>query len=148
MVGKQSSLVSALLSLGRTAAPFTAEGPQFYAAAHRQNAPFAKPSPTFVPYQTTLDPLKELLFRAWLERNHVPFNPNAQTTDYDMRGYYQASGGVPHTPGQHFPDTFKTPYDTSFSAESKYATANNPYVWRGDQLVDRRTGRVVFSSLR
>lgn len=126
------------------AAPFTQEGPQFYKAANKQNAPFAKPSPTFVPYQTQLDPLQELAFRAWLQRYQVPFDPHAQATDYDMRGYYKATGGAPHTSGMHFPDTFKTPYDTSFSNESKYATANNPFTWQGNNLIDRRTGRVAF----
>ncbi len=132
---------SPLLQLLASRTPrFTSEGPQFYKQAYRQNASFAKPGP----YQTNLAPAREQAFRRWLASQHVPFDPTAKSVDYDMRGFYQATAGQPHRQGQHFPDTFKTPYDTTFSRESKYATGNNPFVWRGDELIDRRTGQVVF----
>lgn len=119
---------------------FRAEGPQFYAAAYRHNAPFAKPGP----YLTTLKPGAETQFHHWLSRWNVPFDPSAKVSDYDMRGYFLATHGAPHKPG-HFVDTFKTPYDTTFSRESRYATHDNPFVWIGSQLVDRRSGRVVYA---
>jgi hypothetical protein len=135
---------SALAQLigGKLATPlFTAEGPQLYQQAYAQNKTYAKPGP----YQTKLAPAAEAAFRAWLAQSHVPFDPNARTVDYDMRGYYQATGGPPHQAGQHFPDTYKTPYDTTFSGESRYAKPNTPLVWVGNKLVNRSTGQVVFN---
>jgi hypothetical protein len=125
---------------GQVPTPFTQEGPQFYAQAYQQNAPFAKAGP----YQTRLPASQEEAFRQWVKSKGVPFDPNAPVVDYDMRGYFAATGGRGWKQGSHFPDTFKTPMDTTFSNESKYATADNPFVWKGDYLVDRRTGQVVF----
>lgn len=125
----------------QTAAPvFTQEGPNLYAQAYARNKQYAKPGP----YNTPLGPL-ESHFRAWVAQNKVPFDPNAKVSDYDMRGYWLANRNAAHAPGQHFPDTFKTPYDTTFSAESRYALPNTPFVWQGNQLVNRETGRVIFS---
>lgn len=84
------------------------------------------------------------MFQKWVASNRVPFDPHAKISDYDMRGYWKQTGGSNWRPGQHFPDTFKTPYDTTFSRESKYATPNNPYMWLGNKLIDSRSGRVVF----
>lgn len=127
---------------------FTGEGPDQYQAAFAHNSAFAKPSTT--DYQTQLDPATEKQFRDWVAKNNVPFAPNDKTTDYDMRGYYQAmmQGNAPKWSGadSHFPDTFKTPYDTTFSAESQYATPDNPFKWQGDNLVDSRTGALVFGT--
>lgn len=131
--------MSALAAAAGRKPSFNQEGPQFYAAAAKQNAPFAKPGP----YDTHLDPLRELLFRAWAVANNVPFDPNAKVTDYDMRGLYQATNGAPHAPGAHFPDTYKTPLDTSFSAESKYAKQGAP-MWQGNTLIDALTKRPIF----
>lgn len=114
---------------------FTTEGDYTAAAAH--NAPFAKPGP----YQTPLTPAQKQAFEAWVSRYRVPVTP-----DYDMPGYFLASGGNPHSSGAHFPDTFKTPLDTSFSDESKYAKPDTPFVWHGDTLVDARTGQKIFGS--
>lgn len=119
---------------------FTGEGPPYYAQAYQHNAPFAVPGP----YQTQLSPAEEAQFRAWVQHNGVPFNPNTPVNDYDMRGYWKATGGKGWKRGDHFPDTYKTPYDTSFSNESKYATTNNPFEWEGDNLVDTRDGSIVF----
>jgi hypothetical protein len=118
---------------------FTAEGPQNYQAAYKHNAAFAKPGS----YQTVLPPPEEAAFRQWLAVNRVSFNPNAKTVDYDMRGYYAANPLATHRSGQHFPDTFKTPYDTTFSGESKYAKPHTPFVWQGNKLIDTRTGQVI-----
>lgn len=140
-----SSSTNTSSPLSKLAALFSAEGPQFYQQAFQHNAPFA----TKGPYQTQLAPAAELLFRLWLSQNKVPFNPDESTQDYDMRGFWQAmqNGQVPQWQGgkHHFPDTFKTPYDTTFSKESKYATPNNPFAWQGDSLIDTRTGQVVFA---
>lgn len=125
------------------AGPFQAEGPSQYQAAYKRNRPFAKPGP----YATLLSPQEEILFRAWVAKNSVPFNPKAKVADYDMRGFWQAmqTGLQPRwQQGHHFPDTWKTPYDTSFSNESMYATKQNPFVWQGQNLVDRRSGRPLF----
>lgn len=124
---------------------FNHEGPDLYAAAMAQNGQYAKPAPTSAPgYNTRLDPKTEGVFRAWLQHYNVPFDPNAKQSDYDMRAYFQATNGAPHTAGQHFPDTYKTPMDTTFSNESKYAKKNTPFKWVGNTLVNVNTGQSVF----
>lgn len=121
---------------------FTEEGPQFYAAAMKHNLPFA----TKGPYMTTLPPEHEAQFRQWLKTNNIPFDPNAQLQDYDMRGYWlalQKGQTEKRASNLHFPDTYKTPADTTFSAESKYAN-KAPFVWKGNDLIDLSTGQTVF----
>lgn len=120
-------------------AVFSHEGPDVYAQAALRNRQFAKPGPEL----THLGALQEAAFRAWVAAQHVPFDPNEATPDYDMRGYYTANPGAQHGPGDHFPDTFKTIRDATFSAESRYAKPGTPYVWRGNTLVDQRTGQVI-----
>ena len=108
-----------------------------------RNAPFALPSGTN--YQTPLSVSQEQAFTDWLRNSGAPFDPVAGTTDYDMRGYWLATGGAGWQPGQHFPDTYKTPYHQSFSQESMYATPDNPFAWRDDDtLIDTRTGDVIY----
>jgi hypothetical protein len=67
-------------------------------------------------------------------------------SDYDMRGYWQAmEAGDPYAKraaNRHFPDTWKTPYDRTFSRESKYAKPDAPR-WVGDKLVDKN-GKVIW----
>lgn len=126
---------------------FSEEGPDFYDAAYAHNAMFA----TSGPYQTPLSTKDEAAFRAWVAKWDIPFDPKARTVDYDMRGFWKAQPGhsasaPPHGDGDHFPDTWKTPYDTSFSAESMYATSDCPFVWQGNALVDTRTDTLVFGS--
>lgn len=131
--------------LAAAAAPmFSQEGPQFYGAAYKHNAPFAVPSTTG--YQTPLYGKQERQFEQWVGRNHIPFDPNAGKVDYDMRGFWlaQQHGGQHRAANGHFPDTFKTPYDTTFSGESRYAKPGAPFVWHGNTLVDLRTGRRIF----
>jgi hypothetical protein len=135
---------------GTVTGPFTDEGPQYYNQAFQRNQPFAKPGP----YTTTLSPDEEQQFRQWLSSSGNPsrFDPNAQVTDYDMRGYWKdvaSKGGSqtainPTDQRLHWPDTYKTPYDTTFSAESKYAQPGAPLKWVGDQLVNTDTGQVMF----
>jgi hypothetical protein len=116
----------------------------------RMTMPFAA---TPGPYTTQLDPVSEVLFHQWLRQAQmsfmhpqgIPFNPNQQNPDYDMRGFFHSmltgdpsaktatgSEGLPH-----YPDTYKTPLHSSFSNESKYATPDAPY-WVGDELKYRR----------
>jgi hypothetical protein len=121
---------------------FTSEGPELYQQAFAHNKEFARPGP----YQTQLDPQEEMAFRQWVKENRVPFDVNAGVVDYDMRGFWkeQQTQAQAWRPGHHFPDTYKTPYDTTFSAESKYAKPGTPFVWKGNDLIDRRTGAAVF----
>ena len=125
---------------------FTQEGPQYYGAAFAHN----QPSATRGPYQTQLSPDEETQFRQWVKQKQVPFDPGVATQDYDMRGYWKAQQSGLEKPwkgsGAHFPDTYKTPYDTSFSGESKYAQPGTPWAWHGDDLIDTRTGQIVFRS--
>jgi hypothetical protein len=125
---------------------FNTEGPQLYQQAFQRNAQFAHPGP----YHTALNPQEEQQFRQWVAQRKVPFDPNEKISDYDMRGFWkeQKDAAMKWQPGHHFPDTYKTPYDTTFSAESKYAKPGTPFVWKGDNLVDKRTGTVIFSPMK
>jgi hypothetical protein len=76
----------------------------------------------------------------------------ADTVDYDMRGYWAGQAGhsasVPtYTTGDHFPDTWKTPYDTSFSDESMYSSPDCPFHWTDDALIDTRDDSLIFGAL-
>lgn len=124
---------------------FTQEGPQFYADAYAHNKPFAVDGP----YVTVLAPAIEAAFRKWVTEHGVPVDPDESPSDYDMRGFYLSmnNGKYPNWHGGHFPDEFKTPYDTSFSKESKYATPNCPFVWRGNILVDSRNNQIIFKGV-
>ena len=117
-----------------------------------RNKPFTKPGLKQDDFATKLTPEDEKSFRQWVEKNHVPFDPNARgPQDYDMRGFWKgltsgdphATTGVDPNDGRlHFTDYWKTPYHASFSAESKFATSGAPD-WRGDQLVGK-DGTVIF----
>jgi hypothetical protein len=131
------------LMLARHLPPmFTTEGPELYQRAFQHNQQFAQPGP----YHTQLSPQEEQSFREWVQKRGVPFNPDAPISDYDMRGFWKEQPEKAKTwrAGSHFPDTYKTPYDTTFSAESKYAKPNTPFTWDGDNLIDKRTGRIIF----
>lgn len=126
---------------------FTSEGPRYYKAAYRHNRPFAvDPSDPRWPYQTGLTDALNRAFEKWVNDWDIPFDMGARIVDYDMRGFFKKARPKRWTEGQHFPDTFKTPYDTTFSHESKYATKDNPFYWQGDKLVDTRNGQVVFAA--
>lgn len=118
------------------------------AAMRARNQVYAKPGE----YATKLQPDQEAQFRQWVAANKVPFNPNDQIADYDMRGYWAdvASHGQsqqslnPNDHQMHFPDTYKTPYHQSFSAESKYALPTAPRWINDHQLADPATGQIIF----
>ena len=128
---------------------FSSEGPSLYAQAFDRNKQFAVKGP----YQTKLSNIAEKLFLQWVAQKSVNgkgpggFDPKAKVSDYDMRGFWLHAPDQQvqsWKPGMHFPDTFKTPYDTSFSAESKYSLPSNPFVWSGNTLIDKRSGFPVF----
>lgn len=114
--------------------------------------------PTYPPFQqspvfnTQLDPLQEMAFRQWLQTNKVPFDPNAQQSDYDMRGFYQgmqqghplAQTAInPNDQQMHYPDYWKTPSHQSFSSESQWATPDTSS-WINDSQLATPGGRIVF----
>jgi hypothetical protein len=105
------------------------------------------------PYQTPLSSADEQKFQQWVKGNKIPFDPSPKS-DYDMRGYWKdvaskgsQSGTQMKSDGLHFPDTYKTPYHHSASAESMYMPSDGP-TWQGSdqagwKLVDKN-GRVVY----
>ncbi|CAL62415.1 Hypothetical protein HEAR2282 [Herminiimonas arsenicoxydans] len=112
---------------------------------------YAKSAPVMTGYTTKLDPLREMAFQGWVQKNNVPFDPSANA-DYDMRGFYKAqvdgspvaSSGINENDGRmHFTDYFKTPAHQSFSAESKWATNGAPRWNEVDQLA-LPSGKIVF----
>lgn len=111
-------------------------------AAYKHNAPWAKPGP----YQTSLGPKKEKRFQGWAKRYERRRGVKVNK-EYDYRGWWaSASPRERHlaiAKGGHFTDKYKTPYDTSFSNQSKYAKKGTPFVWRGGVLVNRKNGRVI-----
>jgi hypothetical protein len=126
---------------------FTSEGPKYYKAALAHNRPFAKaPQDRDWPWQTGLTDAQERKFEHWVDAKRVPFDVSARHVDYDMRGYWKKTKGKGWHQGSHFPDTWKTPYDTTFSHESRYATKDNPFYWHGDKLIDERSGQVIFAA--
>lgn len=135
---------------------FSDEGPQYYGLAYARNRPMAKPGPYF----TKLTPQEETQFRQWLKTTGNPskFDPDAKIADYDMRGYWKEvaskgknlSGINTSDMRLHFPDTYKTPYDTTFSGESRYALPNLPTKWVDsgipgkERLINTKTGEVLY----
>jgi hypothetical protein len=121
------------------------------AAIYQRNSAWAQPPHPEHGYLTPLDPMQELAFRGWVEKNKIPFDPSP-TADYDMRGFYKAlqagepiatSAVNPNDKQLHFTDFFKTPFHPSFSRESRWATENAPTWNDKDQLVDK-SGKVIF----
>src|SRR5688500_8154489 len=93
-----------------------------------RNAPYVRPGGGN--YNTQLPALDEMAFRQWLQQNRVPCNPDAQQSDYDMRGFYQGiqqqnpravSAVNPNDGRMHYPDRWKTPMHETFSADSQWA---------------------------
>ena len=131
---------------------FRGEGPPLYAAALRHNQPWATHQ---APWSTHLNKREEAAFLSWGKnidgKGHgfswFGFDPTRTANDYDMRGFWKQTGGTGPAANGHFTDTFKTPYDTTFSNESKYAVKGTPYVWSKDWkwLYDRRTGQEIIS---
>lgn len=107
-------------------------------------------------YNTKLPQMDEFQFRNWLQQNNVPFNPEAGTTDYDMRGFYQAqqqgqpgieTGVNPNDNRMHYPDRFKTPMHQSFSNESQWAGPGAPQ-WVNDSQLAAPSGRILYDERR
>lgn len=99
---------------------------------------------------TQLDPGQEEFFRQWVAANKIPFDPDAKSSDYDMRGFYQGiqqqnphaqSALDPNDGLTHYPDYWKNPSHQSFSNESRLAPQGAPQ-WEGDQL--QQAGKVLY----
>jgi hypothetical protein len=105
-------------------------------------------------YQTVLPPAQEAKFRQWLVMNKVPFDPNQANPDYDMRGFWQAlqqgnpmaKSAVDPNDGQiHYPDYWKTPYDLTFSNESKFANPKTAPSWNNNNELVLPNGQIVWN---
>jgi len=113
---------------------------------YRRNLPYAGQSSIRnapVDYRTKLSPLDEMAFQQWVKQNNVPHD-DRPTSDYDMRGFYQAlqqsdprarSEVNPNDKRLHFTDAFKTPYHESYSGGSQYAGPVAPQWNEQDQLI-------------
>lgn len=131
---------------GRPRKPvFSGEGPRYYAAAFRHNKRWAKPGP----YQTKLSPLNEKRFEHWARTTLPQVTGVRASKDYDYRGWWRDHHHGRNLRPGHFTDRYKTPYDTSFSNQSKYARRGTPFVWRRNArgrnvLVNRKNGRLIL----
>lgn len=118
---------------------------------YARNKQWAKPGP----YVTTLSPEQESQFRTWVKENNVPFNPGDKVSDYDMRGFWlalQNKDPIAQTAVNkydnriHYPDYWKTPYDLTFSNQSKWATESAPaWKYNGTRLV-APSGEILFDA--
>jgi len=119
--------------------------------AYEINKQWAKPGPYF----TTLSPQEEAAMNAWLAGLKKQYGDRmyarADDRGYDMRGFYKAMRAGdprakpainPNDKTLHFPDVWKTPYDSTFSRESIHAMPNAPH-WEGDNLVTP-SGHVIW----
>jgi hypothetical protein len=95
---------------------------------------------------TTLSPLEEQSYRAWLQQigmtkaNGFAIDDNFTGTDYDLRGFFKKYGPVKVNVagGQHFTDEFKLPNHETFSDQSIYARGANAARaghWDGERYV-------------
>jgi hypothetical protein len=111
-------------------------------------------------YTTPLSPREEEQFRQDLYSGNLfpgldPQEMLHPMADYDYRGYWKAlTSGDPRAASSinevdgrmHYPDTWKTPFHDSFSAESQYANPDTAPNWNDkDQLIDPKTGKVIFA---
>jgi hypothetical protein len=95
-----------------------------------------------------------MAFRQWASDNKVPFDPQARSSDYDMRGYWQGlmRGNPMARPTQidpndnrpHYTDYYKTPAHETFSSASQWAGPQTPS-WVNDTQLAAPNGRVVFT---
>jgi hypothetical protein len=72
--------------------------------------------PAVPSYDTPLSVRDEAAYRAWAAQ----YPRGAQTSDYDMRGWWKEHGSVDPGAG-HFEDKFKKPNHPTFSDESIYS---------------------------
>jgi hypothetical protein len=72
-------------------------------------------------YNTSLPPQQERQFQAWTSQQSQAVGRNVSNDlyDYDMRGWWQESGGA-DLKGGHLTDTYKKPNHPTFSTFSKY----------------------------
>jgi hypothetical protein len=103
-------------------------------------------------FNTSLPLRDEISFNKWVMDNNVPFDPRADVSDYDMRGFWQAlqagderatSAINPNDGKPHWPDYWKTPYHETFSSHSQWANETAPQWNEQDQLVGL-DGAVLF----
>lgn len=115
--------------------------------AYKHNAPWAVGGP----YQTSLAAPEEERFQDWANRFESQQGIKVNK-EYDYRGWWKnAAPAERHqaiAQGGHFTDEYKTPYDTSFSNQSKYAKPGTPFVWRTNKkglgiLVNKNNGRLI-----
>jgi hypothetical protein len=109
--------------------------------------------PPFKSQYAQLSPLDELAFRQWVAQNQIPFNPDANGSDYDMRGYWRGmqQGNPQAMPTQinpndnqpHYTDYYKTPLHQSFSAGSQFAGPDAGQ-WINDHQLADPSGRILF----
>jgi hypothetical protein len=108
--------------------------------------------PGFHNFNTPLSPVEESLFRNWVNTNKVPFDLQALSSDYDMRGFWRAlmagdpratTGINPDDKKLHYPDYWKTPLHESFSAESQWANDRAPR-WINEHQLALPDGTVIF----
>lgn len=101
---------------------------------------------------TGLDLLTEAMFRKWVTDNRVPFQADAPSTDYDMRGFYKAlqqgnpiaqSAVNPNDGLMHYPDYWKNPSHETFSNESRLAGDGAPG-WINDSQLASPGGRILY----
>ena len=136
-LGKTVDALHAILNVQQADSTMPPHGYQGGGSVYDRNAPWALGGD----YRTSLTPQQETAFRQWVRDRKAPFDPNQIHPDYDMRGFWLHSPDRDSwRPGQHFPDTWKTPYHHSFSNESMYAKTGTPFQWKGDRLIDGRTG--------
>jgi len=83
-------------------------------------------------YDTPLTPGQEKQFQGWLGQQgeagkgfQEQENSPTQKTDYDMRGYWQSSGWIPHEAGAHYIDQYKKPNHITNSDQSQYNLTSN-----------------------
>ena len=126
------------------------QGSDLSGGAFARNQPYVRPGAQG--FNTKLGALDELMFRGWTQQNGVPFNADAETTDYDMRGFFRAlmqenpraKQSVNANDGRmHYPDYWKTPMHKTFSAESQWAGPVAPQWNEQDQLI-APSGRILF----
>lgn len=105
---------------------------------------------------TPLGPFEEAAYRAWVQANRVPTNPNATGQDYDMRGFWQAlQQGNPQAQSaidqndnrMHYPDYWKAPTHPMFSNQSQWGGPDSPQWTPDDKRVDI-SGRVLYNDRR
>ena len=115
-----------------------------------RNKPYTRPGAK--KFNTPLDFGHELAFRQWVAKNKVPFDPEQQPQDYDMRGFWQGlqnenplaqSAIDPNDSRMHYPDYWKTPYHETFSNESQWANDMAPR-WNEQDQLTAPSGRILF----